>query len=107
VNDDQVPHGRHTELELAQGRRAAATCATGLANGLNVHLFGGSVWAADDPVVTEHEGSGLFVDELPEDMLCRTSPDPARLESARLMGEAEAGAKADRASQPTRTLLPY
>ena len=24
MNDDQVPHGRHTELELAQGRRVVA-----------------------------------------------------------------------------------
>ena len=24
MNDDQVPHGRHTELELAQGPRAAS-----------------------------------------------------------------------------------
>jgi hypothetical protein len=85
---------------------AAATCGTGLANGLNVHLFKGSVWAASDPVVTEHEGQGLFVDEPPEDMLCRTTPDPARLGGARLLGEAEAGAKADRANQPTRTFLP-
>jgi hypothetical protein len=29
------------------------------------------VWSADDPVVTEHEGTGLFSDDPP--LLCRTT----------------------------------
>ena len=84
-----------------------STCATGTRDGLTVRLYRGSVWASDDPVVTEHEGQGLFVDEPPADMLCRTTPDPARLEEAaglaRLAAEV---AEADR-NQPRSTLVPF
>ncbi len=51
-----------------------STCATGLANGLTVRLRRGDVWAADDPVVTEHEAMGLFIDEPDELMLIRSTP---------------------------------
>ena len=84
---------------------ATADCGTGLANGLTVHLRRGQVWAADDPLVIEKAGQGLFSDEPPE--LCRTTPDPVRLEeasgSAALAAEVAA---ADRLA-PTSTLIAY
>ena len=84
---------------------AAADCGTGTRDGLTVHLRRGQVWAADDPVVTEHEGQGLLVDEPPE--LCRTTPDPERLEAASASGIFAAEvAEADR-NRPTSTLIAY
>jgi hypothetical protein len=56
-------------------------------------------------LVLEKEGQGLFSDEPPE--LCRTTPDPARLEAALATAElAEELAAADR-NRPTSTLLRY
>jgi hypothetical protein len=52
-------------------------CATGLADGLTLHLRRGQVWAADDAAVTEHWADGLFADEPAE--LCRSTPDPSRV----------------------------
>ena len=86
---------------------AAADCGTGTRDGLTVHLRRGQVWAADDPVVTEHEGQGLFVDEPPADMLCRTTPDETLLEAASASGSFAAEvAEADR-NRPTSTLIAY
>jgi len=51
---------------------ATADCSTGTRDGLTVHLQLGQVWDATDPVVTEHEGTGLFSDE--PLILCRTTP---------------------------------
>jgi hypothetical protein len=84
---------------------ATADCGTGLSNGLSLHLRRGQVWAADDPLVIEKEGQGLFSDEPPE--LCRTTPDPARLEAAlATAGLAQEIAEADR-DRPTSTLIRY
>ena len=86
---------------------AAATCSTGIASGVSVHLFKGAVWAADDPVVLEHSHDGLFVDEPPPDMICRSTPDPARLEEAAgLSAFAAEITEADR-NAPTSTLVAY
>ena len=86
---------------------AAADCGTGLANGLSVHLRRGQVWASDDPLVIEKEGQGLFVDEPPADMLCRTTPDAARLEAASAAASFAAEvAEADR-DRPPSTLIRY
>jgi hypothetical protein len=51
---------------------ATSNCSTGLKSGLVIHLQLGQTWASDDPVVTEHEGTGLFADEPP--ILCRSTP---------------------------------
>jgi hypothetical protein len=51
---------------------ATANVGTGTRDGLTVHLQLGQCWAADDPVVTEHEHDGLFADEPP--ILCRSTP---------------------------------
>jgi hypothetical protein len=51
---------------------ATGNVSTGLKSGLVVHLQLGQTWASDDPVVTEHEGTGLFADEPP--LLLRTTP---------------------------------
>jgi hypothetical protein len=51
---------------------ATGNCSTGTRDGLTVHLQLGQVWDATDPVVTEHEGTGLFADEPP--ILCRSTP---------------------------------
>jgi hypothetical protein len=51
---------------------ATGNVSTGLKSGLVVHLQLGQTWASDDPVVTEHEGTGLFADEPP--ILCRSTP---------------------------------
>jgi hypothetical protein len=51
---------------------ATGNVSTGLRSGLVVHLQLGQTWSADDPVVTEHEGTGLFSDE--PLVLCRTTP---------------------------------
>ena len=86
---------------------AAADVGTGLANGLSVHLRRGQVWAADDPLVIEKDGQGLFVDEPPADMLCRTTPDAEGLEAASTAGSFAAEvAEADR-NRPTSTLIRY
>jgi hypothetical protein len=51
---------------------ATSNVSTGTRDGLVVHLQLMQCWDATDPVVVEHEGSGLFADEPP--LLCRTSP---------------------------------
>jgi hypothetical protein len=87
---------------------AAADCGTGTRDGLTVHLRRGQVWAADDPIVVEHEGQGLFVDEPPADMLCRSTPDPARLEEAvGIASLAAEVAEADRTAPTPGQLIAY
>jgi hypothetical protein len=51
---------------------ATSNCSTGLKSGLVLHLQLGQTWASDDPVVVEHEGTGLFSDE--PVILCRSTP---------------------------------
>jgi hypothetical protein len=70
-----------------------------------VHLIAGAIWASDDPMVQERPD--FFLPEPPPEQWIRTTPDSERLEGVRLMSEAYAEAEADRALQPTRTLLPY
>jgi hypothetical protein len=50
---------------------ATSNVSTGTRDGLVVPLQLMQVWSADDPVVTEHEGTGLFSDDPP--LLCRTT----------------------------------
>jgi hypothetical protein len=62
---------------------ATGNVSTGTRDGLVVHLQLMQVWSADDPVVVEHEGSGLFSDDPP--LLCRTTP-PTNLGELRGIG---------------------
>lgn len=57
--------------------------------------------------MSQHEHDGLFVDEPLPDMLCRTTPDPARLEAALADASFAAEVAESDRNVPTSTLISY